>query len=101
MFSPLLECLQGQGAHYHVWQLLTKMRGICFHDFRLPPGPHAANLLPSKLDLQILTLSPLGEKTSLELKHQVEEFSSYVDIAGLGYSLGIFLISVILGGATD
>nr|KAF6378772.1 hypothetical protein mMyoMyo1_009682 [Myotis myotis] len=76
---PLLACLQGQGAHYHVRQLLTKMRKICFHDFRLPVGPHRGDLLCSKTDLQILTLPPLREKTGLGLTHQAEECRPYVE----------------------
>ena len=38
VFQPLLEFFQGWGAHYHVRQLLTKMREICFHDLRPASG---------------------------------------------------------------
>lgn len=75
---PLLECLQGQGAHYPVRQLLTQTRGACFHDFRLPMGPHRGNLLCFKTNSQSLTFPPLREKTGLGLKHHAEEFRPHV-----------------------
>lgn len=74
----------------------------------LPLVPHRGNLLlHSKTGLQILTLSPLGEKISLGLKHQAENlalmdgtYMKYMplpallvpkaDIPGLGCSLSVF-----------
>lgn len=54
------------------------MREIASTILGLPLGPHRGKqLVCSITDLQILTLSPLGEKISLELKHQAKEVSLY------------------------